>query len=680
MPASIENRINTLRDEIRKHEYLYYITAQPEIDDQQFDELMHELESLEEQHPELAAPDSPTQRVGGEPLEGFETVPHRTPMLSINNTYSEGELRDYHNRVIKGLENDSVQYVVQPKVDGVAISLLYHDGVLQRAVTRGDGQHGDDVSQNVRTIKSLPLKLQGDNIPEYLDVRGEIYLPSQAFLKMNQEREEAGDAPFANPRNATAGSLKLLDPKQVARRPLDLFIHTIGEWQGATFDTDFELLSNLKNWGFRLVPGCSLEDSIDKVIEQAEIWDQKRHELDFEVDGLVIKVNHFAQREQLGSTSKSPRWVIAYKFAAEEAETTLLDIDLGVGRTGAVTPRSILEPVLLAGTTIRHATLHNFEEITRKDIRIGDRVVIQKGGEIIPKVVRVLVEERDGTQVEYKPDMICPSCGGDIIREGDEVAYRCINLSCPDQLKRRIEHFVQRNAMDIDGVGEMLIDALVELGHVKSLSDLYHLESEQLAEMERMGEKSAQNVLDGLEKSKERSADRLLFAIGIRHVGNHLASVLMEGRESIWDLGKLSIEELNEIHEVGPTVAETVYDFFHAERNITELKRLEDTGLPFTQKIEPKSDEQETPFSGKTVVLTGTLSKYTRTEAAELIKQGGGRVTNSVSKNTDYVLAGEKSGSKLAKAEKLGVTILTEEEFVDLSSKNKPSQKEDTLF
>ncbi len=680
MTESIKKRIAQLRDEIRRHEYSYYVLAQPEIDDQQFDQMMHELESLEAQHPKLATPDSPTRRVGGQPLEGFETVPHRTPMLSISNTYSEGELRDFHNRVIKGLGSESVQYVLQPKVDGVAISLLYHNGVFERAVTRGDGQRGDDVSQNVRTIKSLPMKLRGDDSPEYLDVRGEIYMPNDSFLKMNQDREEAGEAPFANPRNATAGSLKLLDPKQVARRPLDLFIHTICEWQGAAFETDFEILEKLKDWGFRLVPGCSLEDSIDKVIEQTYQWDQKRHELNFEVDGLVIKVNHFAQRETLGSTTKSPRWVIAYKFAAEEAETTLLNIDLGVGRTGAVTPRAILEPVLLAGTTIRHATLHNFEEITRKDIRIGDRVVIQKGGEIIPKVVRVLIEERDGTQVEYKPEMICPSCGGEVIREGDEVAYRCINLSCPDQLKRRIEHFVQRNAMDIDGIGEMLIDALVELGHVKSLSDLYHLESEQLAKMERMGEKSARNVLDGLEKSKERSADRLLFAIGIRHVGNHLASVLMEGRESIWDLSKLSIEELNNIHEVGPTVAETVYDFFHAERNIEELKRLEETGLPFTQKIEPKSDAQDTPFSGKTFVLTGTLSKYTRTEAAELIQQGGGRVTNSVSKNTDYVLAGDKAGSKLAKAEKLGVTILTEEGFESLVGGNPLPQEADTLF
>lgn len=658
-----KQRIQELREEIRRHERLYYIDAQPEISDQDFDRLMRELEDLEQQNPDLITPDSPTQRVGGQPLEEFQTIPHRVPMLSIGNTYSEEELREFHNRVLRGLNGDKPTYVVQPKVDGVAISLIYREGRFERAVTRGDGKQGDDVTQNVRTIRSLPLRLHNDSVPAYLDVRGEIYMPSQAFLKMNQEREDAGEAPFANPRNATAGTLKLLDSKLVAKRPLDLFVHTIGEWEGGEYATDFELLEQLQKWGLRLVPGCTLEYSIDDVVARMQEWDRKRHELAFEVDGLVIKVNQYAQREILGFTSKSPRWVIAYKFAAEEAETTLLNIDLGVGRTGAVTPRAILEPVPLAGTVIRHATLHNFEEIKRKDIRIGDRVVIQKGGEIIPKVVRVLTEKRDGSQAEYQPEMVCPSCGSEIVQEGDEVAFRCINLSCPDQLKRRLAHFVQRSAMDIEGVGEMLIEALVNKNLVARLSDLYHLKKDNLAALERMGEKSAQNVLDGLEKSKSRSVDRLLFAIGIRHVGNHLASVLMENRKSIWELKDLSIEQLSQINEVGPTVAETVYDFFNQERNLEELRRLQEAGLPFEQEIVEADKTQETPFTGKIFVLTGTLTKYTREEATEIIQKRGGRVTGSVSKNTDYVLAGEKAGSKLDKAEKLGVKILSEEEF-----------------
>jgi len=663
MKTEIEKKINYLRDEIRRHEYLYYVLAQPEITDTEFDRLMKELEELEQQHPELITPDSPTQRVGGEPLEGFETVKHRVPMLSIGNTYSEGELRDFHGRVVRGLNGDRPEYIVQPKVDGVAISLIYENGRFIRAVTRGDGLQGDDVSQNVRTIRSLPLVLQGQDLPGYLDVRGEIYMPTQAFVAMNQAREEEGLAPFANPRNATAGTIKLLDPKLVRQRPLDLVIHTLGEIEGEEFDKDFDLLNALREWGLRLVPGMSVEQSIEGVIERVHEWEKKRHDLPFEVDGLVVKVNDYEQRQRLGFTSKSPRWAIAYKFSAEEAVTVLRNIELGVGRTGAVTPRAILDPVLLAGTTIRHATLHNFDEIKRKDIRIGDHVVIQKGGEIIPKVVRVMVEKRDGSQVPYEPELKCPSCQSALVKEGDEVAFRCINLSCPEQLKRRIEHFVQRNAMDIEGIGEKLIDALTGKKMVTRISDLYHLKHEELAALERMGDKSAQNVLDSLERSKQRPPDRLLFAIGIRHVGSHLASVLMEGRKSIWELKDLSMEELSEIHEVGPTVAETVYDFFHEEQNIAELKRLEEAGLRFAQEIAASQPAAATPFTGKTFVLTGTLSKYTREEASELIKQRGGRVTSSVSQSTDFVVAGEKAGSKLTKAEHLGIKVLSEEEF-----------------
>ncbi|MBZ0255751.1 NAD-dependent DNA ligase LigA, partial [bacterium] len=509
---------------------------------------MKKLEALEAEHPEYAAPDSPTRQVGGEPLSEFETIAHRVPMLSISNTYSEEELRDFHARLLKTLEVDDMEYVVQPKVDGVAISLIYENGELVRALTRGDGKQGDDVTQNVRTIRSLRQTLLG-NPPTYLDIRGEIFLHTKGFERMNREREGAGEAAFANPRNATAGTLKMLDPKIVRKRPLDLFIHTLGELEGAEFKTDADFMRECESWGLHLVPGWSIKHGIEELIKTVEEWDQKRHELDFEVDGLVIKANSFKHRQQAGFTSKSPRWVIAYKFTAEEAETKLLSIDLNVGRTGAITPRAILEPVLLAGTTIRHATLHNFDEIRRKDIRIGDQVIIQKGGEIIPKVVRVLTEKRDGSQEEYQPDFVCPSCGDEIKKsKEDDVVYRCINLNCPDQLKRRIEHFVQRNAMDIEGVGEMLIEALCDLDLVKRLSDLYQLQKEALAGMERMGEKSAQNVLDGLERSKQRPPDRLLFAIGVRHVGSHLAEVLMRGRSNLWELKDLSEDDLAAIH------------------------------------------------------------------------------------------------------------------------------------
>ncbi len=658
--------IEQLREAIRHHEYLYYVKAQPEISDQEFDQLMKKLERLEEKYPVYKTPDSPTQRVGGQPLEGFEPFQHRRLMLSISNTYSEGELRDFHRRVIKELGDSRTQYIVQPKVDGVAISLHYRNGQYERAVTRGDGYTGDDVTQNVRTIHSLPLRLRGENLPAFLDVRGEIYMPNQAFVAMNQEREEDGYSPFANPRNATAGTLKLLDPAEVAKRPLDLFVHTLGEIEGQRVDDDYQLMQTLEEWGLKVVPGYTLGESIESVIEVAAQWDQRRHELEFEVDGLVIKVNSYAARDELGFTSKSPRWAIAYKFTAEEAETTLEKIQLSVGRTGTITPRAFLKPVLLAGTTIRHASLHNFDEIERKDIREGDRVIIQKGGEIIPQVVKVVTEKRDGSQVPFRPEMKCPSCGGDIVREGEEVAYRCININCPDQLRKRIEHFAQRNAMDIDGLGEKLIQVLVDKQWVTRLSDLYHLNHEQIASLERMGDKSAQNLLNGIERSKQRPLDRFLFALGIRHVGNHLARVLLEGRESLWELKDVSVEALNAINEVGPTVAESVYNFFHEEKNLDELKRLEEAGIPFERQSGASEVQGDQRLSGKVFVLTGALEKYTRDEAAKKISQKGGRVSGSVSQNTDYVIAGEKAGSKKNKAEKLGVPVLTEEEFEKL--------------
>lgn len=667
MSRTAAKQINELRQVIQHHEYLYYVKTQPEISDREFDELLKQLERLEAEHPQLITPDSPTQRVGGQPLEEFETVEHRIPMMSIGNTYSEGELREFHDRVVKGLENRNPEYVVEPKVDGVALALHYRDGLFERAVTRGDGRRGDDVTQNVRTIRSVSLKLNTAKPPAFLDVRGEVYMSRKGFAKLNEEREDQGLNVFANPRNATAGTLKLLDPKPVSQRPLFLFLHSIGEVQGITWRSHSQAYNDLESWGLRVIEGYSICRGLDQVLKQIERWEKHRHTLDYDIDGLVIKVNDFAQRDILGATSKAPRWVIAYKYKAEEAVTTLLDIDLGVGRTGAITPRAILEPVFVAGTTVRHASLHNFDEVRRKDLRIGDKVVIEKAGEIIPQVVRALVEERKGKKLEeWNPKLVCPSCQSEIVRLGDEVAYRCVNISCPDQLKKRIAHFVQRSAMDIEGIGEALIEMLVDRHLVKRISDLYHLKHSQLSELERMGDKSAQNVLDSLEASRSRPPHRLLYGLGIRHVGAHIAEVLLAGRRDLMELADLDRTALESIHEIGPTVAESVADFFAQPANIEELNRLRSAGLTFTQKVRSRDELADSPFFDKTVVLTGTLERFTREEAKERIQALGGKVSGSVSKKTDFVIAGESAGSKLTKAQELGVPVLSEDEFLEL--------------
>ena len=665
MTDNAQHQAEGLRGAIRRHEYLYYVKAQPEISDGEFDALLKRLEDLESRHPELVTPDSPTQRVGGQPLEGFESFQHRVPMMSIGNTYSEEELREFHGRVVRALDMEP-SYVVEPKVDGVAIALHYRDGLLERAVTRGDGKVGDDATANVRTMRSVALRLDTGAPPSFLDVRGEVYMPRSAFADLNRDREEQGLSVFANPRNSTAGTLKLLDSGLVSQRPLRLFLHSIGEIEGPSGTPSWSQHSQayeaMETWGLAVIEGYRICGSMDDVLEQVARWDEKRHELDYDIDGVVVKVDDFALRETLGATSKAPRWVIAYKYKAEQAVTTLLDIDLGVGRTGAITPRAILEPVFVAGTTVRHASLHNFDEVRRKDLHIGDKVVVEKAGEIIPQVVRV--EERTEGAKEWTPEMVCPSCGSEIVRLGDEVAYRCFNLSCPAQLKKKIAHFVQRNAMDIEGIGEALIDAVVDGGMVARLSDLYHLNHEQLAGLERMGDKSSQNALDGLETSKTRPLDRLFYGLGLRHVGAHMAEVLIAGRGDLMQLAGLSREELEGIHEVGPAVAESVADFFAQPANLEELQRLREAGCTFTQEVVDTGETTESPFAGKTVVLTGTLSSLPRDDAKARIKQLGGKVTGSVSKKTDMVIAGESAGSKLAKAQELGIEIIYEDELL----------------
>ncbi len=666
MNDPILKEIEALRSEIRWHEHLYYVLAQPQIGDTEFDESMKRLEALEALHPEYASPDSPTRRVGGEPLEGFETVEHKIPMMSIGNTYSEGELREFHDRVLRGLEEAAPTYIVEPKVDGVAIALHYRDGRLERALTRGDGRRGDDVTVNVRTLRSVPLRLETKSPPTFLDVRGEIYMPRSGFARLNQDREDQGLNVFANPRNATAGTLKLLDSGEVAKRPLAIFLHSIGEVDGAVWDRHSAAYEALARWGLRVIEGHILCNGMQDILERVALWDSKRHELDYDIDGVVLKVDDFRKREILGATSKAPRWVIAYKYKAEEAVTTLEDIQLGVGRTGAITPRAILAPVRVAGTVVRHASLHNFDEVRRKDLRIGEKVVVAKAGEIIPQVVRALVEERTEASTKWEPEMHCPSCGSEIVKLGDEVAHRCVNISCPDQLKKRIAHFVQRNAMDIEGIGEALIDAFVEGKMVERLSDLYRLEAEPLAAMERMGEKSAANLLGALETSKTRPPSRLLYGLGIRHVGAHVADVLLAGRSDLFQLAELSRESLEDIHEIGPTVAESVADFFGQRANLDELQRLREAGCAFTQDISTEENLSQSPFVGKVIVLTGSLQGFTRAEAKSKIQALGGRVTGSVSKKTDFVLAGKDPGSKQAKAEKLGVEIIDETRFREI--------------
>jgi len=667
--SPVAEKIERLREEIRRHEYLYYVEAQPVISDYEYDQLVKQLERLEAEHPELVSPDSPTQRVGGAPLEQFTTVRHSIPMLSIDNTYSEEEVKEWADRVQRGLGSDasSVQYTVEPKVDGVAVALRYEQGRFVQAITRGNGFEGDDITHNMRTVRSVPLRLKPGVLRlEALEVRGEVYMPTAAFQKFNEERLQQGVEPFANPRNATAGSLKLLDPRLAAERPLDVFIHSLGPIPPQLPDSHFESLQILHKLGFKIIPGYERKSTLEKVLALCHQWQQKRAQLPYEVDGMVIKVDAFSLRERLGATSKSPRWVVAYKFAAEQATTTLNDILWQVGRTGAITPTAILEPVLLAGTTIKRATLHNQEQIERLGLRIGDRVLIEKGGDIIPKVVKPLDRERTGREKRFRMITRCPSCGGPIYQPEGEVFYRCENLSCPEQLLRRLTHFASRGAMDIEGLGEKMVALLVEQGLVHSIPDIYRLgeRREELIALPRMGEKSTDNLLAGIEASKKRPLERLLFGLGIRYVGAHVATLLASEIGSLWDLARMSAEELEEIEEIGPTVSHSIVTFFAQERNLQVLKELEKLGLSFasSRRARPAAGA---PLAGKSFVLTGTLSRP-RDAVKAAIEAAGGRVTGSVSSKTDYVVAGESPGSKLAQAKKLGIRILDEDQLNQL--------------
>jgi DNA ligase (NAD+) len=660
-------QIEKLRDEIRRHDELYYVEAAPEISDREYDELMETLQKLEAEHPELITPDSPTQRVGGRPAEGFPEVVHTRQMLSLDNSYNIDELRAFDERCRRLAEGRALEYVAELKIDGLSLSLQYEDGLLLRGVTRGDGRIGEDVTQNARTIRSVPLRLKSKakGIDTGLEVRGEVFIPRDVFERTNAEREEQGEPRFANPRNAAAGAIRQLDSRLVARRKLDMFAYDLLVNGRKPFPTHWEALDWLDKAGFRVNPHRKLAKTIEEVIDFANEKEALRDELGYEIDGLVVKVNSTALQDEFGATSKAPRWAIAYKYPARQASTKVLDIFVSVGRTGAITPVALLEPVFLAGTTVARATLHNEDEIKRLGVKIGDTVMIEKSGEVIPKVLSVVTSKRTGKEREFEPPENCPVCGGLISRPEGEVVARCVAADCTAQLLGKLIHFASRRAMRIEGLGVVLAEQLIAEKMVKDVGDLYSLTLEQIVSLPRMAKKSATNLLTQIEASKSRDLSSLIYALGIRHVGERTAGILAHELGSLERLTEASVEELDAIPEIGLTVAESVRDWFDDEGNRALCDRLRAAGIK-TEAERRGSAEADERFAGKQFVLTGTLATFTRDEAKALIEARGGRVNSSVSKKTDYVVAGEAAGSKLDKAQSLGVTILDEAAFKEM--------------
>lgn len=657
---SVEKRINDLKDEIRKHDYYYYVLDNPQIPDAEYDGLIKELTELENKHPHLITPDSPTQRVGGQPLSTFATVKHSAALLSLDNAFSLAELREFDRRINRV---GNVSYMAELKIDGLSIALTYQDGVLVNAATRGDGLVGENVTSNVRTIKTIPLKLRS-SLPR-LEVRGEIYMPKKEFVRLNQEREEKEEKLFANPRNAAAGSLRQLDPAITAQRALSGFFYDIIRIEGHEIQSQAEELAFIKEQGLPVNPEARLCASIDEVFAYCEEFNQKRHELPYEIDGIVIKVNEIPPRGLLGNTAKSPRWAIAYKFPAEEKETRLLSVELNVGRTGIIAPTAIMEPVSLAGTTVSRASMHNFDLVREKDIRVGDIVLVHKAGDIIPEIIKPLAEKRTGQETVIEPPEKCPACGSRAVRTEGEVAFRCENINCPARLKESLVFFASRDAMDIDGMGPAVIDQLVEKGLVKNIADIFQLDEVKLAALERMGKKSSANLVKAIETSKSRPLYRLVTALGIRHIGAKSAKQLTSRFKSMEELESATMDALTTIPEIGLKMAESVVNFFAEPRNLEMISRLKAAGVN-TVEVEQQAANQI--LAGKTFVLTGTLATLTRQEAAERIEALGGKTSSSVSKKTDFVVAGRDPGSKYDKAAQLGVRILGEEEFLQLLS------------
>ncbi len=683
MTKAISKEVEKLRDEIRRHDYLYYVEATSEIPDRDYDQLMEKLKKLELEHPELRTPDSPTLRVGGVPIEGFEHVTHAIPMRSVDNTYNESELREFDRRVQKGLGGDAYRYVVDPKVDGVAVSLLYENGQLTVAATRGDGHTGDDITHNVRTMRSVPLKLRGCNPPTILEVRGEIVWPTDDFLEFNRKRETAGEQTFANPRNATAGSLKQLDPSKIEGRNLLFVAHGFGRIETLGAERHTELFEQLKEFGIPVSPYSMTVNSMDEIVERLDECDERRHKLPYETDGLVIKVDAFDQRDVLGETSRYPRWCIAYKFAAERAASVIKEIDLQVGKFGTITPRAVMEPVSLSGTTVRHASLHNFDQVERLDVRVGDTVIVEKAGEIIPQVIEVVTNKRPGNSEEYEPPKQCPACNGNVMKDEGGVYLRCINPTCPAQLKERLIHFAGRNQMDIDGAGQVLIETLVDRGWLANFADFYDLIEEHkddLIALPGMGEKSVEALHDGIEASKTRPLSRVLASLNIRLVGGSTAELLAEHFGTMAALQAAAAHEnenealqsLQAIEGIGPEVAASLRVFFESDAGKTVVAGLENARVNLTQ---PKSEQAaDLPFAGKKVVVTGTLENFGRKEIQDLIKQLGGKATGNVSKKTDFVVYGESPGSKLDKAKELGVETVDEATFLKMIGRTPKSK------
>ncbi|MFN4226814.1 MAG: NAD-dependent DNA ligase LigA [Candidatus Ratteibacteria bacterium] len=653
-----KERIEELVKLIEYYNYMYYVENNPVISDYEYDQLYKELVELEEKYPEYKLPNSPTQRVGGQVLEEFKTVEHKIPMLSMDNTYSPEELIEFDERVKRMADVKNVDYVVELKFDGVAVSLYYENAQFILGVTRGDGFRGDDITENLKTVKTLPLTIKYN---EPIEVRGEVYMRKDDFEKLNKERKEKGEVLFANPRNATAGSLKLLDPKIVAQRNLQIFIYQGFLNNGPK--THWEVLNFLKEIGFPVNPYRKLCKNINEVIEYCNQWQEKRFSLPYNIDGMVVKVNSLDLQRTLGTTTKSPRWAVAYKFPPEQVSTIIKDVIVQVGRTGTLTPVAILEPVVVSGTTVSRATLHNFDEIKRLGVKIGDRVFVEKSGEIIPKVVKVIPEARTGKEKDIPIPEFCPVCGSKVVKDVEEVAIRCPNIRCPAQVKERIIHFASRDAMDIEGLGEKWVNIFVDKGLLSDYGDIYYLKYADLINIERMGDKSVRNLLEAIEKSKTRPFANLIYALGIRYIGVHASEILADEFNSIDEIKNATIERLSSIPEIGPTMAESIVEFFSNEENLKVIEKLRKAGVKMEKE---KKEERKDVLSGLTFVITGTLENYSRDQIQDYIKKLGGKVTNSVSKKTDYLICGREPGSKLQKAQQLGIKIISEEEFEQL--------------
>lgn len=659
----VKKRVDELREKLRKHNYKYYVLDNPEISDYEYDQMLKELEELEEKYPELKRADSPTQRVGGEPRDEFQKVEHSTQVLSLANAFDEQELKDFDHRIKRNLNDADYHYIVEHKIDGLSAILRYENGSFSLGATRGNGRVGEDVTHNLKTINSIPLKLRKNNID--VELRGEVFIRKKDFENLNEKRAKNDQSLFANPRNAAAGSVRQLDPKVAANRPLSFIAYDLVNFTNGDrkINKHQEALEFLKELGFKInwYHKCK---NIDEVIKVCENWIEKRADIDFEIDGLVIKIDQLALRRKLGSTSKSPRWAIAYKFPAQQKTTKVKDIDVTVGRTGALTPNAVLEPVFLDGSTVSRATLHNEDEVKRKDVRINDTVLIQKAGDVIPEVVKVIKEKRTGNEIKFEMPEYCPVCGEKVYREEGEAVTRCTNISCPAQRRESILHFVSRDAMDIEGVGPALVDQLLENEMIDDFADLYYLKKEQLMDLERMAEKSSQNVIEAIKESKDRQLNRLIYALGIRHVGSNSARIITDQYSSIEELKNASQAELVEIDEIGPVMAESIVNFFKSEHNLKVLEKLKEAGVKMEK--EKKEIEVTQHLKGESFVFTGALNSYTRKEASELVRKYGGDVKSSVSSKTSYLVAGDNPGSKYNQAQDLNVEILNEDKFKEL--------------